>query len=172
MTTTNCPLCGNDTLETKEGEYRFDPPSNVPGGTMVIADACWQACNSCGEEILPDELTQVIEIERNRRLGLLTPDDIRTIRKKTGLSATEMAHVLGVGEKVGTRCTKAHAMYFKDAKGNNRPRTLVMGYKKGDLLLCPNGPSPSIKVSPLFTKQTPFEFFIEESWPVAVMTEE
>ena len=36
MPTTKCPLCGNDTLEEKHGEYRFAPPPNIPGGTIVI----------------------------------------------------------------------------------------------------------------------------------------
>jgi putative zinc finger/helix-turn-helix YgiT family protein len=86
-----------------QGEYQFEPPPNVPGGAMIIADVNWHACTSCGEEILPDEVTRLIEAERNRRHGLLTPDEIRRIRRKTGLSATEMAHVLGVGEKSCTR---------------------------------------------------------------------
>lgn len=39
-----CPLCGNRPLEHKHGEYRFEPPQNIPGGTMIIADATWDAC--------------------------------------------------------------------------------------------------------------------------------
>lgn len=98
-----CLLCGNNTLETKQGEYRFTPPPNVPGGPIVIDGACWQSCSSCGEEILTDELTRKIEAKRNQRLGLLTPAEIRKIREKAGVSAKKMAHVLGVGEKSYTR---------------------------------------------------------------------
>ncbi len=103
MTSTQCPLCGNQTLEHKHGEYRFEPPQNVPGGTMIIANATWDACTRCGEEILPDELTRAIEAERYRRLGLLPPLEIRQVRQKTGLSAVDMANLLGVGEKSYTR---------------------------------------------------------------------
>ena len=64
MTTATCPLCGNETLEHKHGEYRLDLPPNIPGGTMVIPNATWDACTSCGEEILPDQLTRAIEAEQ------------------------------------------------------------------------------------------------------------
>ncbi len=103
MTTTQCPLCGHQTLEHKHGEYRFEPPQNIPGGTMIIANATWNTCTRCGEEMLPDELTRAIEAEQYRRLGLLPPSEIRQVRQKTGLSAVDMANLLGVGEKSYTR---------------------------------------------------------------------
>jgi putative zinc finger/helix-turn-helix YgiT family protein len=113
MTTMRCPICGNETLEQKQGEYRFEPPANVPGGTMSIANATWAACSSCGEEILPDELTEAIEAEQYRRLGLLSPANIRQVREKTGLSAVEMAHLLGVGEKSFTRWENGRSIQNK-----------------------------------------------------------
>ena len=113
MTTAKCPLCGNDTLEHKHGEYRFEPPQNIPGGTMMIPNATWDACTSCGEEILPDELTKAIEAEQYRRLGLLTPSEIRQVRQKTGLSAVDMANLLGVGEKSYTRWENGRSIQNK-----------------------------------------------------------
>ncbi len=113
MTTNQCPLCGNRSLEHKHGEYRFEPPQNIPGGTMIIADATWDACASCGEEILPDELTKAIEAEQYRRLGLLSPSEIRQVRQKTGLSAVDMANLLGVGEKSYTRWENGRSIQNK-----------------------------------------------------------
>jgi putative zinc finger/helix-turn-helix YgiT family protein len=110
MTTTKCPICGNQTLEHKQGEYRFEPPLNIPRGTMTIRDAVWDACSSCGEEILPDELTKAIEAEQYRRLGLLTPSEIRQVRQKTGLSAVDLANLLGIGEKSYTRWENGRSM--------------------------------------------------------------
>lgn len=110
MTTAKCPLCGNQTLEHKHGDYRFEPPANIPGGTMIIPNATWEACASCGEEILPDELTKAIESEQYRRLGLLTPAEIRQVRQKTGLSAVDLANLLGVGEKSYTRWENGRSM--------------------------------------------------------------
>lgn len=64
-----CPICGSDTLETKIGEFRFNPPDNIPGGTMLVPDTTWDACSNCGEEILSYELSSAIDkiaIERLR----------------------------------------------------------------------------------------------------------
>ena len=113
MTTTQCPLCGDQTLERKHGEYRFEPPQNIPGGTMIIANATWDACASCGEAILPDELTKAIEAQQYRRLGLLPPLEIRRVRQKTGLSAVAMANLLGVGEKSYTRWENGRSIQNK-----------------------------------------------------------
>ncbi len=113
MATTKCPLCGNHTLEHKQGDYRFEPPPNIPGGTMIIPNATWDACTGCGEEILPNELTRAIEAEQHRRFGLLTPAEIRKVRQRTGLSAVEMAHLLGVGEKSYTRWENGRSIQNK-----------------------------------------------------------
>jgi len=103
MATTKCPMCGDNTLEEKHGEYRFDPPPNVSGGVIVIPDAVWQACRRCNEEILSHELDKAIGLEAIKRQGLLTPEEIRQARRRTGLSAVDMACLLGVGEKTYTR---------------------------------------------------------------------
>ena len=113
MTTTTCPVCGNATLEERQGEYRFEPPPNLPGGEMAVPDAVWSACSTCGEEILPDTLTRAIDAHRYKRLGLLTPDELRGVRDKTGLSAVDMAHLLGVGEKTYTRWENGRSLQNK-----------------------------------------------------------
>lgn len=113
MPTTKCPLCGNDTLEEKHGEYRFAPPPGIPGGTIVIPNATWQACQQCGEEILPYALNKAIDVEATKRQGLLTPEEIRQIRERTGLSAVEIAHLLGVGEKTYTRWENGRSIQNK-----------------------------------------------------------
>lgn len=113
MAAKNCPLCGEKTFTEMHGEFRMDPPPNIPGGTIVIRDASWQHCESCGEDILSHELDEAIDSERYRRLGLLSPEDIRRVREKTGLSAVDMSHVLGVGEKTYTRWENGHSLQTK-----------------------------------------------------------
>ncbi|MGD0898450.1 MAG: type II TA system antitoxin MqsA family protein [Thermoguttaceae bacterium] len=103
MPTTKCPVCGNDALEEKHGEHRFAPPPNIPGGEIVIPDATWQACQQCGEEILPYALNKAIDLEATKRQGLLVPEEIRQVRQRTGLTAVDMAGLLGVGDKTYTR---------------------------------------------------------------------
>jgi putative zinc finger/helix-turn-helix YgiT family protein len=96
-------MCGSETLEERHGEYRLDPPPEISGGVIVIRDAQWLSCGNCGEDILPHELTEAIEAQRYKRLELLTPEEVRQVRQRTGLSAVEMGHMLGVGEKTYTR---------------------------------------------------------------------
>lgn len=99
----DCPLCGESTLVDRQGEFRFEPPANIPGGTIVVAEARWRHCESCGEDLIPHELDKALDRERYRRMGLLPPEDIRRVREKTGLSAVDMSHLLGIGEKTYTR---------------------------------------------------------------------
>jgi len=70
---------------------------------MIIPGAEWFACSACGEEVIPHLLSKAIDLQRCKRLGLLTPEEVREVRKRTGLSAVDMAQLLGVGEKTYTR---------------------------------------------------------------------
>jgi len=100
---TKCPICGKETLERRRGEFRFDPPENVPGGTMILSDATWEECSACGEQILSPELNARVEREAGKRWGLLQPEEIKDIRARLGLTQVQMAELLGVGEKTYTR---------------------------------------------------------------------
>lgn len=108
-----CPFCGKESFRCNQGEYRFEPPPNIPGGEFVIPDAIWHSCSDCGKEILPHTLIKAIELERCKRLGRLTPDEIREVRQKTGLSAVDLANLLGVGEKTYTRWENGHSLQNK-----------------------------------------------------------
>lgn len=98
MALESCPLCGQISLLKMDGEYRFEPPANIPGGVIVVAHAEWLHCNSCGDDILSARLEAAIDAERRRRLGLLSPEDIRNVRKRLGLSLEGMCHLLVVDE--------------------------------------------------------------------------
>jgi len=86
MNQTPCPLCGKNSLTEKHGEYRFEPPEAIPGGAIVVTDATWYECGACHEQVVPPALESAIERERYRRLGLLTPEEIKAVRERTGLS--------------------------------------------------------------------------------------
>ena len=66
MKANKCPICGKTSLVQKRGDFRMEPP-NIPGGAMVIADAEWQHCDSCGETILSKKLEQAINRRCRRR---------------------------------------------------------------------------------------------------------
>jgi putative zinc finger/helix-turn-helix YgiT family protein len=113
MNHTTCPMCGKDTLTEKRGDYRFEPPQAIPGGAIVVPDAIWYECSACHEQIVPPTLEQTLERERYHRLGLLTPDAIKAVRERTGLSAVDMATLLGVGEKTYTRWENGRSLQNK-----------------------------------------------------------
>ena len=99
----NCPICGAESLERRQGEFRFFPPANIPGGDIVVPEAEWEECASCGEQILGLELEAALEDQRRRRLCLLPPGEIQEVRRRAGLTQIEMAQFVGVGEKTYAR---------------------------------------------------------------------
>lgn len=110
-----CPICGEMTLETRRGDYTFNTPANIPGGPIVIEKADWDECTSCGEQILSLELEKALETERYKRLGLLTPEEIFQIRKRTGLSQVEISQILDVGEKTYARWESGQSLHNKSS---------------------------------------------------------
>jgi hypothetical protein len=69
-----CPVCGQVTLVEMSGEYRMEPPPNIPGGAIVVHDSSWLHCESCNEDILSSELDAAINREGNRRLGITSAE--------------------------------------------------------------------------------------------------
>jgi YgiT-type zinc finger domain-containing protein len=69
MKAKKCPICGKASLQKKRGEYRMDLPPNLSGDVVVVRDAEWQHCDSCGEDILSKELEEAIN-RRCRRLKI------------------------------------------------------------------------------------------------------
>jgi putative zinc finger/helix-turn-helix YgiT family protein len=101
--TSTCPICGAAALERHEGEYRMEPPPNIPGGTLVVPSSTWEECGACHEQVLPPALTDALDGIRYDRLGLLRPEEIRAVRERAGLSQVEMAIFVGTGEKTYSR---------------------------------------------------------------------
>ncbi|MBN1123365.1 MAG: type II toxin-antitoxin system MqsA family antitoxin [Sedimentisphaerales bacterium] len=98
-----CPICGAPALIEKTGDFCFEPPANIPGGTIVVPNSKWEECEVCKEVILPAELIENLDKQRYVRLGLLSPVEIKTIREKAGLTQSQISRKLGVGEKTYTR---------------------------------------------------------------------
>ncbi len=106
-----CPICSGACLEERQGEFRFDPPKDIPGGTIIVPNTTWEECSGCHERILPPALQQAIENECRRRLGRLTPEQVRAVRERTGLSQAQMAELLSVGEKTYTRWESGDSLH-------------------------------------------------------------
>ncbi|MCL2700738.1 MAG: type II toxin-antitoxin system MqsA family antitoxin [Phycisphaerae bacterium] len=94
----------------KRGDFHFAPPPDIPGGTIVIPDTTWFECENCGEQLLSAELDCRLTEETTRRQGLLLPAQIKAIREKLGLTQSEMAERLRVGDKTYTRWESGRSM--------------------------------------------------------------
>jgi len=103
MTVTYCAVCGEGELAEQHGTYLFEWPEGFVVATSEFRDATWWSCEACGEDELPPELVARIEAERYRLEGILSPTEVRAVRKRVDLSQREMARLLGVGEKTYTR---------------------------------------------------------------------
>jgi YgiT-type zinc finger domain-containing protein len=71
MKAKKCPICGKLGLHHKRGDYHMELPPNISGDALVVADAEWMHCESCGEDILSKELEQ--EINRKTRQRKRSP---------------------------------------------------------------------------------------------------
>lgn len=96
-----CPLCGG-------GMSAFRGTTEVTIGTRRIGvpDA-HERCDECGEGFYAPGQLERLEREAASRIrsseGLLTPDEIRTIRERLGLSQAAFERLLGVGPKTVVR---------------------------------------------------------------------
>ena len=122
-----CPFCGRGSLEARTGQYKFVPPAEIPGGPMVVLEASWEECTECGERLLSPALCRALDEERYKRLGLLSPQQIKAVRENAGLSRAAMASRLGVGEKTYARWESGSSMHNKSSDNlirllDKRPR--------------------------------------------------
>lgn len=92
-----CPLCGNAGITTSWNPDVFNYGS---GESMVelTVDVPVRRCKSCDIEYLDDEAERLKHGAVCRHLGVLSPDEIRHIRKGFGMTRAKFAQVTGFGE--------------------------------------------------------------------------
>jgi len=137
-------------MEERHGTYRFEPPSNVPGGTMVITDATWLECENCGQQMIPAALNRKLEELSMTRQGLLVPAQIKAIREKLGLSQTAMAERLGVGEKTYTRWESGRSMQNKSS--DNLIRLMDRSPEQFAVIEAQRNPERTLKIADYFNQ--------------------
>lgn len=135
-------------MEERHGTYRFEPPANIPGGTMVVHNATWLECENCGHQMLPAVLDRKLEELSMTRQGLLLPAQIKAIREKLGLSQTVMAERLGVGEKTYTRWESGRSMQNKSS--DNLIRLMDRSPEQFALIEAQRNPERSTRIADYF----------------------
>ena len=93
----SCPLCGTEEVTTSWEPHVFDYGSGESVAELSV-NVPVRSCASCEIEFL-DETAEGLKHEAVcKHLGVLTPAEIRRIRKEHGMSRAAFAQVTGLGE--------------------------------------------------------------------------
>jgi|SRR5208282_396480 len=104
MTTTTCPICGRGELQRIYGDYETHFVDDAGRERELrVRGVARDECSNCGEVFLDDDATQKIDFARLQAMRRLAPVEIKAFREKLGRTQTEMAHLLGLGEKTYAR---------------------------------------------------------------------
>jgi len=99
-----CPVCGTGTAKKAE---RKNYPARYNGDTVEVPSVEVFQCDDCGEEFLTPEQARAMSVavknEVRKKLGLLSPERIASIREKAGLTQAQLEERLGLGSKVVVR---------------------------------------------------------------------
>ena len=98
---TECGLCGG------LGELRREiRPLTILGRTVEVEHEFYR-CSKCGEEFLLPAMMDAVMKRATARIreedGLLTPEQVRAVRQKYGLTQPEFERLLGVGTNTVVR---------------------------------------------------------------------
>jgi HTH-type transcriptional regulator/antitoxin MqsA len=108
-----CPVCGAGVLESRVVTERFDYGDGEDKVLVVAANVPVQVCTNCHESFSGPEAARIRHLAICRALGLLTPDEIRTIRERLGPSQTQFAKLTGIGEATISRWERGRLLQNK-----------------------------------------------------------
>lgn len=95
-TDSRCPRCASTRLATR------DQPDSIaygegPRASEIQVIVPLRTCESCGLEFLDEAAEELYHDAVCRHLGVLTPREIRSIRKSHGLTRKEFARLTHIG---------------------------------------------------------------------------
>jgi putative zinc finger/helix-turn-helix YgiT family protein len=110
-----CAACNSEKVK----KVRDDFFAKYNHALISVPDTEMCECWSCGKRFFtPDQVKAVsLAIKRQARVkaGLLAPEEIVAIRKKLGLSQSELERLFGLGSKVVTRWETGRVVQSKAA---------------------------------------------------------
>ena len=92
-----CPLCGSDGVEVFPHSLVFTYGSDDDAADLTV-EVSVRRCDACGFEYLDESAEDLKHEAVCRHLGLLSPGDIRGIRKKCRMSRSTFARLTGLGD--------------------------------------------------------------------------
>lgn len=105
-----CDCCSEERLVDKIVDYvtRAVDPATGEEREVVVRGLPVRECSRCGARILGPDAVDRVDAERDRAFHLLSPDEIRALRTRLGLTQAEFARLLGLGAKTLTRWETGH----------------------------------------------------------------
>lgn len=100
---------------------------DLRGETVTVPGIDHERCAQCGETILSLDAADHVQREAVARMraarGLLTPDEIRDLRRSLGVAQAALERLLGVGPKTVVRWEKGTV--FQSATADRLMRLLI-----------------------------------------------
>ena len=92
-----CPLCDGESIETFLHSHAFKYGSDDTAVTLRVDNLPVRRCAACDFEFIDHEGSQLQHEAVCRHLGVLTPTEVREIRKRYGMTAAAFAETTGLG---------------------------------------------------------------------------
>jgi putative zinc finger/helix-turn-helix YgiT family protein len=108
-----CPVCGKGVLESRVITERFDYGDGEEKVSVVAENVPVRVCTHCHETFSGPDAARIRHLAICRALGLLTPDEIRAIRERLGLSQVEFAKLTDIGEATISRWERGRLLQNK-----------------------------------------------------------
>jgi putative zinc finger/helix-turn-helix YgiT family protein len=105
-----CANCGRATLEQRVITDRFEYTAYDQTLLVEAEGVPVKVCTNCGEEFSGPEAARIRHNAICRALHLLTPEEIKTIRDRLGMTQGEFAALTGIGEATLSRWERARQL--------------------------------------------------------------
>lgn len=105
-----CPACGQQPLERRTIRDEFDYGPENERLRIVAEEVPVLACPACDEIFYGPEAEQAHHRAICQALGLLTPEQIREVRERLGLSQGKFAELTGIGVATLSRWEKGRLL--------------------------------------------------------------
>ena len=93
-----CPQCGERSITTYLHHDTFTYGSGDTAATLEVVELPVRRCGACEVEFLDHEGQRLRHDAVCRHLGVLTPGEIRDIRKKLNMTRAAFAEITGLGD--------------------------------------------------------------------------
>jgi putative zinc finger/helix-turn-helix YgiT family protein len=96
-TSLSCPQCGSKYIETAKAPYTFQYGAG-PAAAQIAVTVHVRECQACGLQFLDDAAEDAKHEAVCRHLGVMTPREIRALRRDLRLSRQRFEKLTGLGE--------------------------------------------------------------------------